>query len=159
MGTIRVSDKLRMFIEHPHLGRIGIPIDRVEVETEGHYRPKTLVYFKKNNEDCHCRAKNEDMCLDISLAMTLIEEHVKGNNEGAENRAKERGFDNLDRYVVKDMCVEEILWVGDSSARLYCTWADCYGGRRLYYGQECYVEAYGSKNKLYMRGDTPTFYF
>lgn len=157
MNYVRVSENVKMFVEHPFCGRFEIPIDKVEViQPEPNRASKlehTKIHFTKQLE----HGKTQRVALDITWAMLLIAEHIKMNNYGKEERA--RAWDEkLDRYEVRDMCVEEILFDG-GKASLYCTWLDCYGIRRMYYAHECDICTRDSKSDLFMQGHTPTFYF
>lgn len=159
MRNIRVSENVKMFIVHDQFGRIEIPIDNIETikSTEPLRSDMTKIHFTKVGEKPRC--KDESMVLDITLAMLMIDEHVHENNLGAVEHAKERGYTNLDRYIIRDMQVDEILFESDG-VRLYCTWLDCYDTRRLYYGHRCNVAAScRGKNDLYLHCHTPQFYF
>ena len=155
MENVRVSENVKLFVEHPYFGQIEIPIDRIEYE-EKHYGEFPIIHFtkKRDSEDV-----GVPMTLYLSLVCIHIGDHVEENNLGAVSRAKERGFNNLDRYIVKDMCIEEIL-VNDEGVRAYCTWEDFSGGRRMYYSMVHKIkESNLEEGRLYATADRPTFYF
>lgn len=162
MKNIRVSENVKMYFEHEYFGRIEIPINRIENE-ERSVGVYPSIHFVKRG-DAYCPSK--PVSLGISLICIHIEEHIEENNLGAETRAIEQGCKKLDRYIVKDMCIEEILF-NENGVRVYCTWEDCYGYRRMYYSATYRTESnedmdtrFGTKQlRLYAVHDKPTFYF
>lgn len=157
MRKIRVNEGVKICFKHPYVGRIEIPVDRIEQAADGEGYVTTVVSFSKKTEPYH---EDIPMTLNISRAMRLIARHVEEWNAQAEQHAKERGFtERLDRYVVKDMCLEEI-WFVDGGIQLHCTWEDCYGARRGYSGNICKIHsAYNDENSLHAYYKNPTFYF
>lgn len=154
MEKIRISDKLKMFIVHPYTGRHPVPIDRIEWEDFRDGNKYPVLHFTKIGD-----GYSEKMSLGMAFAIRRIEEHVQEQNVGAEAQAAERGSERPDRYVVRDMCVEEVLWYEDGVV-LHCSWNDCYGFQRGYSGMHNKVSAsHGDKNKLWIHGERPRFYF
>lgn len=161
MKNIRVSENVKICFTHPYCGWIKHPVDKVETErktySDGREYEDVTIFFTKKLSEHH---DGEEMSLRITRAMRLIAEHVEEQNAQAEQEAIERGYANrLDRYIVKDMCVEEILFV-DGGVQLYCTWEDCVGARRCYRGEVCQIHtAYKDENSLHAAYTPPTFYF
>ena len=156
MKNLRISENVKMYFDHEYFGRIEIPIDRIEYEEKFTGEEFPSVYFTKKGKSK--RDKDEQFHLCLSLACINISDHIEDNNRGAEAHAIERGYDNLDRYIVKDMCVEEIIW-DNKGVQLYCTWEDCYGCRRMYCSDEYTVERTSKKNRLYAHFRRANFYF
>ena len=161
MEKVRVSENVKICFTHPYCGWVNFPVDKVETERKTHsdgseYECVTVFFTKRRST----HDDGETVTLRIDRAMGLIAQHIKENNAGAEQHAIERGYSNrLDRYIVKDMCVEEI-WFVDGGMQLYCSWEDCSGNRRTYCGEVCKVfSAYKNENDLYVRYRKPTFYF
>lgn len=157
MENIRISDNLKMYVEHPIFGRVSIPIEKVSVEPRGaHAHDQVFVLFVKHTAR---ERHNSAVVLNISWPMQLIAKHVEEQNMQADDEAIRKN-QPLGRYKVEDMCVEEIIFDENNYMRLYCTWKDCYDARRLYYGAKCKVgpTAY-DENRLYAHHTPPTFYF
>lgn len=161
MKNVRVSENVKICFKHPYCGRVTFPIDKVERTTERAFDlgewERVVVFFTQNDSTFH---KGDEMKLEIQCAMRLIAKHMKEQNDYAEQHAIERGFtERLDRYVVKDMCVEEI-WFVDGGVQLYCTWEDFVGSKRGYRSEVCAVHsAYKDETTLYLSHRPPTFYF
>lgn len=161
MKNIRVSENVKICFTHPYCGWVNFPVDKVETEIKTHsdgseYECVTIFFTKKHSD----HDNGETVTLRIERAMRLIAQHIKENNAGAEQHAIERGCANrLDRYIVKDMCVEEI-WFVDGGMRLHCSWEDFVGARRGYLGGVCKIRsAYKDENSLHASYTPPTFYF
>lgn len=157
MENIRISDNVKMYVEHPIFGRVTIPIEKITVEPRGaHSTEPVLVHFTQHTDG---ERHNSAMVLNIGWAMHLVAQHVEEQNRHADDDAVRKN-QPLGRYKVEDMCVEKIIFDDNGSMRLYCTWRDCYGTKRMYYGNKCKVgtTAY-DENRLYAHYTPPTFYF
>lgn len=157
MENIRISENVKMYVEHPIFGRVPIPIEKVTIEPRGASTAEpVLVHFTKHTAG---ERHNSAMVLNIGWAMHLVAQHVEEQNRQADDEAKRKN-QPLGRYKVEDMCVEEIIFDDGKHMHLYCTWRDCYDTRRMYCSARCKVgpTAY-DENRLYAHHTPPTFYF
>lgn len=98
--------------------------------------------------------KYNDILLDISIPLLRVAAHRDSQNAIAPKQAEDRGATS-DRYVVKDLTVQELTITGNDCC-VVLWWTDCYGTHRIYNIHAKIIQGY---TMHYLQINLPEFYF
>lgn len=154
-SDIKIADDICIMVYNPITGYTKVDVVKVEQPNRKSIEEGLVVYFNKADE-----RQRDTLCyIDLTIPIYHTQEHINSQNRDAERQAKERGYDRLDRYVVREMKLKKIYIDAHGDVQLDFVWLDYVDCWRIYCSQD-YKLSYNKERCGYFAScSKPTFYF